>query len=288
MSGLTVAKDDTARTYLFVPGDKPALLEKAGQRGADALILDLEDAVAPSRKDEARAIVSRWLGQRHTGMPETWVRVNAGSAALSDISSLPAGASTGIVLPKVSGPEDVAKLASQVRDELSDRPLIVLIETAAAMRAIDEIAGVSGVFRLMIGEADLSADTGISPTSVVWDALRAQIVVASAAAGIASPIGPVDPDFTLLEDLEASTRHLRDLGFGARAVIHPAQIGPVHRGLHPTEQEVMAARRIVSAHNESLASGHGAYRGEAGEMIDEAFVRRARAVLAANRKGRAD
>jgi citrate lyase subunit beta/citryl-CoA lyase len=274
--------DEQIRSYLFVPGDRPALLEKADQRGADALVVDLEDAVAPSRKEEARACTAQWLEGRTRGDTQIWVRINGDSSGLSDLESMPGDALEGVMIPKAAGAKDVIRWSGIVDEALPGSRLIVLIETAAALRHLDEIAVVKGVSRLMIGEADLGADTGIASDDLVWDALRADVVVASAAARLPPPIGPVDPDFSSPEALEAGARRLKSLGFGARALIHPAQIAPTHRGLRPTEQEVAEALRIVNAHDESLARGEGVHLGADGIMLDEAYVRRARSVLAAH------
>lgn len=265
------------RSYLFVPGDQPGVLAKADTRGADALIVDLEDAVAPSRKKEAREVTADWLDGHDATEAQLWVRVNPEGA--EDLEALRDAPIDGVMVPKVGHVDEVARWADLVRADQPARKLIVLIETARALRAIDAIASEEGVWQLMIGEADLGADIGMAPGHPAWDSLRVEVVVASAAAGIEPPIGPVDPDFRSPDRLEDETRHLKDLGFGSRAVIHPAQIPPVHRGLEPTAEELEKAQLILSQHENALTRGQGVGVDAEGKLIDEAFVRWARRVV---------
>lgn len=274
------------RSYLFVPGDRAEVLKKAADRGADALVVDLEDAVAPSSKDTARAVVTDWLGRRSRPTPPTWIRINSDPSGERDIEILAGSSVDGVMIPKVRSADDVRDWCSRIEEIQPAFSLLVLVETAGAMRQIDAIASTPGVTQLMIGEADLGAELGIVPTHTVWDSLRADVVVGSAAAGISPPIGPVDPDFSSPERMEAGTRHLQEMGFASRAVIHPAQIAPVHAALTPSAEEVEAARRTLSQHEQALASGRGAYVDSEGVMVDEAMVRRARHILAIAREER--
>lgn len=274
-----------ARSYLFVPGDKPEVLAKAGRRGADALIVDLEDAVAPGRKSDAREITSRWLIDDRTPKAQSWVRINSGETGFEDIRMLEDLSIEGVMIPKIGGTDDLAEMAGRLETVQPHGRLIVLVETARALRDIDQIAAHERVFQLMIGEADLGADIGMVPDDPAWDSIRVDVVVASAAAGIAPPIGPVDPDFSSPHALESSTSRLRDLGFASRAVIHPDQVGPVHRGLRPTTEQVAEAEHLLAMHEKSLKADEGVHVGEDGTMVDEAFVRRARRVLESARRG---
>lgn len=257
------------------------MLTKAAGRGADALILDLEDAVAPANKQSARQIVADWLEHRDDTSTPVWVRINGEAEGEDDFATLAPQDFDGVMIPKAKDADEVARWSKQVT--AADLALLVLIETAGALQEVDHIAAIRGVYQLMIGEADLGAELGMTGAHPVWDSLRAEAVVASAAAGIAAPIGPVDPDFSSPERLEVETRHLYDMGFGSRAIIHPAQISPVHRAMTPSKEEVEEARRLLARHEQALASGEGAYRGDGGELVDEAFVRRARRVLATAR-----
>jgi len=273
------------RSFLFVPGDQEQMLRKAAGRGADALIVDLEDAVAPVKKEEARSTIRTWLARRGPSAPPTWIRINAGELGRADIDALADTAPTGLMIAKASNGEEVRSWQVQAEQLLPNASLLVLIETAGALRNVDEIASIAGVSQLMIGEADLGASLGIAPEHSVWDSLRAELVLASNLAQIAPPIGPVEPDFSNPKKLEEQTRQLRRMGFLSRAVIHPAQIDPVHRALTPTPDEIEKSRAVVSAHEEALASGAGAYVDSQGAMVDEAVIRRALQVLATVKNG---
>ncbi len=260
----------TARSYLYVPATRPEMLAKAADRGADALIVDLEDAVAPARKAEARRALREFL----PGPCETWVRINNHPGLLADDVAAAAGAA-GIVLAKA----DPASLA-QV-NSLTHQPVTALVETAAGVLAAEELAAAAGVERLAVGEADLGAELGISPGEHGLELLyvRSRLVVASAAAGIDAPTAPVFTDFRDDEGLRRSTEALARLGFGSRAAIHPAQVPAINEAFTPTARQQQEAKELIEAYEESLAAGAGAGASE-GVMFDAAMVRHARRVLA--------
>ena len=258
----------SARSYLYVPGDRPDRFAKAAASGADAVILDLEDAVPMARKHEARAAVAAWLRDRAgSNGPQLWVRVNAGELAAEDVRAV-AGHAHGLSAPK-------ATAAALDRLEV-DIPVIALIETPEALLDVRTIAGHPLVVRLAIGEADLGAELGAS-SEEAFIALRMQVVVASAAAGIDRPVGPVSTDFRNLDALRAGTDRLRGLGFGARAAIHPAQVAPINEAFTPGAEEVERARSLLARFD---AAGGGVLTDDHGRMVDEAVVRSARDVLA--------
>jgi len=271
---------ELTRTFLFVPGDRPDMLAKAGQRGADAVIADLEDAVAPSNKETAQATIGEWLTHDWDQRCGRWIRINGGRDGIADLGALEGRRFDGLMIPKVSAAAELAEWAQRIEAVQGDCPLLVLIESAGALRALDEIATHRNTHQLMIGEADLGADIGLPADSPIWDSLRADVVVASAAAGLPAPIGPVNPDYSSPATIEAETRRLKAMGFGARAIIHPAQIEPVHRAFRPSPTALTAARRLIAAHERALAAGQGVHVDESGKMVDEAFVRRARDVVA--------
>lgn len=273
------------RSYLFVPGDRQDMLDRAATRGADALIADLEDGVAPARRSAARTAVARWLGGG-SARPETWVRLDSNEPA-PDVAAVEGAAIAGVVLPKVQSIaeiEHVAELLTAAEADAGRPPgsiaVMPLIETAAALAGVNAIAAAPRVKRLMIGEMDLGAELGIHhEDEELWLPIRLQLVVASAAAGLPGPVGPVARDFTDLEGLRDTTRRLRRTGFTARAAIHPAQISPIHECLTPTAAEVAAAARLVELFDEALAAGRGVAVDHEGRMIDEAAVRAARDTL---------
>lgn len=268
------------RSYLYVPGNAPEKLDRALDRGADALILDLEDAVPDPGKDAARSRVISWLDGANPQPCQVWVRVNSGAARDADVAAL-AGAEhlTGIVLAKAEDPGEVAAVAALL-DAAGDTrtALMPLLETARAVIAAASIAQQPRVSHLQLGEVDLCADTGIDPGPDEGELgpLRAHVVLASAAAGLPLPVGPVSRNFSDLASFEDSTRRLRRQGFFGRCCIHPAQLDIVHDVFTPTEQEVADATRTVAAFDAAVAAGRGVLLDDAGHLVDLAVVRSAR------------
>jgi citrate lyase subunit beta / citryl-CoA lyase len=278
-----------ARSYLYVPGDRPDHLAKALARGADALVVDLEDAVAPEAKAKAADLAGAWLAEHPAPPADLWVRVNPESLDRDIAATLTAGV-RGVVLPKAA-PDLLARadelLAAQEQrlGTLSGTfAVIPLIETARAIMACAEIAGTPRVARLIIGEADLAADLRLRLTDAREEMrpLRMQVVVASAAAGIGAPVGPVWADFQDLGELARSTQVLADLGFRARTAIHPNQIAVINEVFTPTAEEARAARELVSSFE---AAGGGALIDASGRMMDRALVRTAYETLDRARAG---
>lgn len=268
-----------ARSVLYVPGDQPGKLAKALSRGADAIIVDLEDAVPADRKDAARREVSGWLASLRPGHGEVWIRVNAGPLRERDIRAFaPVAAVTGLCLAKTESAAEVSDIAGLLASVGSGALLAPLLESAASVLAAPAIARAARVARLQIGEADLAAELGAEPgadeTELLW--ARSQVVLASAAAGIDPPLGAVSRDYTDLAAFERTTRALRRLGYRGRACIHPAQVGIANDVFTPTAEEVERARRVIAV---AEAAG-GAAAADGGAMIDEAVVRAARRVLA--------
>jgi citrate lyase subunit beta/citryl-CoA lyase len=282
-----------ARSYLYVPGDKPEVLAKALGRGADALIVDLEDAVAPGAKDEARDVVRRFLADLPAageGEVELWVRVNGDGLAGRDIEAVASPALTGFCLAKTESPDDVdaaAEACGRAEDALGLPPgtfaLAPLLESASAVLDARAIASASPrVVRLQVGEADLRADIGVTLGQDERELLhvRSSIVLASAAAGIEPPVGPVSTNFRDLDALRDSTQALARLGYRGRACIHPAQAAVVNEVFTPSEDELAAARALVERYDAALAAGEGVFTDDNGRMVDLAVVRQARRTLA--------
>jgi len=272
----------SARSYLYVPGDQPNLLAKAAEREADALILDLEDSVRPSRKPVAREMVADWLRSldRHTTMPEIWLRVNSPRELMdADIVALEGlDALTGLVIPKADN------LAQLERLDQSARPGIkfqLLIETARGLMELERLSAGPRVELLQLGEADLLSDLRIAPggADTYLDPVRLQVVIASAAAGLSPPVAPVFTDFKDLDAFIRSSFHLGRMGFGSRAVIHPAQVTITNQVFSPSPDDVERARRLLQASRRHAADGQGVFTDDEGNMIDEAILRWARDVL---------
>jgi citrate lyase subunit beta/citryl-CoA lyase len=281
----------SARSYLFVPGDQARKLQQALASGADAIIADLEDAVAPSAKANARRTVADWLATQVNGdQPELWVRVNSSALTLTDdVHAVVGPAVTGICLPKTHIPEQVRSLGellgtAEQQASLAEASIriVPLLESAAGILSARAIAEQSRVWQLGLGELDLCAEVGIEPSADERELLpiRLQVVLASAAAGLAPPIGPLSTDFRDLDALQSSTAALRRLGFGSRWAIHPAQVPVINQAFLPTLEQLEAARRLVERYDDALDQGVGVGVDEDGRMVDEAVVRAARQLLA--------
>ncbi len=285
------------RSYLYAPGSNPAVMEKALRAGADAVIFDLEDAVAPGEKRTARDQVATMVsGAAQAGAPpglEIHVRVNRGLDAVDrdDVAAVTQPGLTALRVPKVGSGQELRALA-ELLDELEARAgmppgtvrVYPLIETAAAVLAAPEIAAAPRVARLGFGATDFLADIGApgagdGPGTLV---ARGTLVLASRAAGIGAPLDSV---YTRLDDREGlirAARFARELGFFGKSVIHPRQIEPVHEVFTPTEEELAGARRVLD--QAERAAGASAIDGQ---MVDPAVVARARRVLEAAGEGAA-
>ncbi|MBB5873375.1 citrate lyase subunit beta/citryl-CoA lyase [Allocatelliglobosispora scoriae] len=271
------------RSYLYVPGDSPAKLAKALTVGADAIIIDLEDAVPPPGKAAARAAVAAFL--RISSGPQLWVRVNPGPLGHEDARAVAGPWLAGICVAKTLSAAELVELDGVLSD--AERlvggvaAVVPLLESASAILAAPSIALAPRVARLQIGEADLAADLGVTlgpdERELLW--ARSHVVLASAAAGIEPPVGPVSTNFRDFDALRESTVALKRLGYRGRACIHPAQLVVVHEVFTPTAAELAAATEVVARHAEALASGSGVCVGADGRLIDEAVVRSARRLL---------
>jgi citrate lyase subunit beta/citryl-CoA lyase len=285
-TGLTTAP----RSYLYVPGDQPHMLARVLDRGADAVIVDLEDAVAPAAKAQARVAVGEWLrSHAHRDDVEVWVRINPGSAGNEDAAAVVGPRLTGVMAAKTESATDIVSLdAALLRAEAASglpagqMAVVPLLESAAAVLAAAEIARAPRVRRLQVGEADLKADIGVTPADAELELLhvRSHIVLVSAACGLEPPVGPVSTNFRDLERLRASTRALARLGFVGRACIHPAQIPVVNDVFTPTPAEVERARALIARFDRAVAEGDGVVLDDTGRMVDEAVVRQAHRLLA--------
>jgi citrate lyase subunit beta/citryl-CoA lyase len=288
------------RSYLYVPGDQPDKLAKAAHRGADALILDLEDAVAPDAKDAGRAAIRAFLeagthaaapdraGVRPAG-PQLWVRINPGEMGEADVAAVWHPVLTGVMVAKVESAEDLQRvdLALSRAERAADVPhgstaVVPLLESARAVLSAPVIAAGPRVVRLQIGEADLASELGLvvpGPGDQVLAAMRSAVVLAAAAANLQPPVAPVSTDFEDLDTLRRSTIALAGMGFLGRACIHPAQLAVVNEVFTPDPDAVARARSLVDRFDAALAAGQGVMVGDDGRMVDEAVVRQARRLL---------
>jgi citrate lyase subunit beta/citryl-CoA lyase len=263
-------------TWLYAPGDRPHVVAKALSCGADVVVIDLEDAVAPDRKEYARAATAELLRE---GQPvPVHVRINAlgGPHAAADLRAVaPLPGVCGLRLPKVTSPAQITGIA-----ELTPGPLYALLETALGVEHAYAIAAAHPALRgISLGESDLRADLGIrEDAGLDWS--RSRVIVAARAAGLAPPPQSVHPDIRDLEGLAASCAHGRTLGFLGRAAIHPRQLPIIERAYLPTQRELEEAETIVKA----AAMEQGAQALPDGRFIDAAVVATAQRTLSLARK----
>ncbi|MCU4972456.1 CoA ester lyase [Halobacteria archaeon AArc-m2/3/4] len=271
------------RSVLFTPGDRPDMLRKAPRSGADVVVFDLEDAVAPARTDDARAAVREVLSDPAFDPGcEVCVRVNPGERAIADLEALLESSSLrfdGVVLPKVSAGVDVERLSTFLTDRDRTVPVFALIETARGVLAADEIAAVPATDALVFGAEDLAADVGASRTPEGTEVVYArQRVVLAAAAHGCTAIDTLHTDFEDEAGLREDTAVARQFGYDGKLAIHPAQIEPIHDAFTPSEADVAWAERVLEARRAADADGRGVFEVD-GEMIDQPLIERAERVL---------
>ena len=247
-----------ARSFLFVPGDRPDRFAKAAAAGADVVVLDLEDAVAPAAKDAAREHVVAWLADGHTAV----VRINAAGTPwhAADLAAVRDAAA--VMVPKAERPEDLDGLSSA----------LPLVETARGVTAATELCAVPTVVRPVFGSIDLAADLGVDPLSrTALLHARSALVLAASAAGCAPPVDGVTTALSDVDAVRDDTRHAVELGFTGKLCVHPRQVPVVHEAFRPSEEELAWARSV-------LAAGDGVSVVD-GRMVDRPVLLRAERLL---------
>ena len=271
-----------ARSLLFVPGNRPERFLKAAQSGADAVVLDLEDAVPLAQKDAARdAIRQQWTPLLALQVPLV-VRVNAADSAAwqADLAALTGLTQlAGVMVPKAES----ADALRHVHQCLPGVALLPLVESAAGHDALTPIAAAPGVLRLVLGHVDFMADTGIqcSDDERELAPLRFAIAMATRLQRLAPAIDGVTVAIDDAERLREDTRRALRFGFGAKLCIHPRQVAGVHEAMAPSAAELDWARRVIAAD----AAAAGAAVQLDGRMVDAPVVLQARRTMA--RAGRA-
>jgi citrate lyase subunit beta/citryl-CoA lyase len=259
----------SARSWLFVPGDRSDRFAKAADSGADVVICDLEDAVAADAKAAARSEVASWLSREGAAC----VRVNAHGTPFhdADVDAL-AGAPglLAVMVPKAEDPDALRRLGDALGPETV---LVPLIETAVGVHRVHELSSVAGVLRLAFGSIDLALDLSAEDEPLPLLFARSALVLASRVASLPAPVDGVTPELDDLPIVQAAAQAAAGLGFGGKLCIHPRQVSAVHAGLSPTEEQVRHARRVLTA-----AADGGAGRVD-GQMVDLPLVVRARRLL---------
>lgn len=260
------------RSALFVPANRPERIAKALANGADAVIVDLEDAIAKDDKESARQTLEQALDNTGAAL---WVRVNAVNTPwFEDDLALCARSPrvAGMMLPKT---EDSGQLQ---RAAQAGKPLCALIETAIGVLNLEAIVAGPGLRRLAFGALDLALDLdlreGGSGAATVLDTLRTQLVLHSRARRLTPPLEAVEPDFRDPEKTARQARRAAEMGFGGMLCIHPAQIEPVHAAFTASPAQLAWARRVL----EQAAHAGTTFQLD-GQMVDEPVLERARRLL---------
>ncbi|GAB3479654.1 HpcH/HpaI aldolase/citrate lyase family protein [Polaromonas eurypsychrophila] len=271
----------SARTFLFVPANRPERYAKALASGAGAVIIDLEDAVAPDAKVAAR----QQLTDGFNALPATersrvLVRINAAGTPwhaddLALVEMLAMLGLGGVVLPKAESVADLVQLAAMVGPGCAVLPLI---ESAAGFAALDLLATCPGVTRLVFGNLDFQADLGMAcgPDEAELQPVRLGLVLASRRAGLPAPVDGVTPATGDTAQLQQDAARSRRSGFGARLCIHPSQVAVVQAALAPTKAERDWAQRVI----EGSRQAGGAVFTIDGRMVDTPVLRLAERTLA--------
>ncbi|WIY25167.1 HpcH/HpaI aldolase/citrate lyase family protein [Parasedimentitalea psychrophila] len=268
MSGLT-----TARSLLFVPADRPERFDKALASGADGIIVDLEDAVAPAAKAAARVALAHWLDRAKSG--HICLRINDATHVdhPADIALASHPRVDAVMLPKVDSTKCCASVGAA-----TGKPVLALIETAKGVIAANEIAAAPAVSRLVLGTIDLALDLGIDGDTAhgisLLDHARATLTIASRAAGICAPVDGVHSRIDDCEGLRQACARAHGFGFTGMLAIHPRQIAAIHQAFRPTSDQVAWAQRVL----DTAATNRGAFRLE-GQMIDTPVIAQARRTL---------
>jgi (3S)-malyl-CoA thioesterase len=272
------------RSVLYIPGSKERALEKAQKLAADAIIFDLEDAVAPEEKANARKLLARTLAEADYGRRGKLVRINALSTewGAEDLTAMAGARPEAILLPKVDGADDIAALARKLdsRSETAETRIWAMMETPRGILNAADIAVAPRMAGFVLGTNDLAKDLGCSvgPGRVALQTAIQTCLLAARAAGIVA----VDGVYNAFKDedgLRAECEEGRDLGFDGKTLIHPTQIEIANSVFAPTADEVDLARRQIAAFDAATAEGQGVAVLD-GKIVENLHVASARRLLA--------
>jgi citrate lyase beta subunit len=266
---------------LFVPGDDARKAAKAAAAGADAVVLDLEDAVAADRKIAAREIAAASLANLDFGASERLVRINPVGSGLDagDLEATLSARPDGYVIPKVESQDQIREMVR--RTSLGPVPLLALIETARGVVNLKEIAGADPRLQgLIFGAEDLAGDLGAVRTREGWESFWARGAVVTVAAAFS--LQAIDTVFIDLDDEEGLGKDAAlacQMGYSGKLAIHPKQVPLIAAAFTPSDEEIARARRLMELHARHQASGTGAFALD-GKMVDWPMVRAAERLLA--------
>ncbi len=278
------------RSVLFTPGSRTDRLRKALEGGAaDVVVADLEDAVAPADKAEARHEVAQLLSEMPNAACVRAVRINAwpGTLAEADLEEVLPAAPDLIVVPKAEDTAMIEALDARItatEEDVGAEPgsvrLLLILETAAGVLAARELAGCSQrVAGVAFGAEDLAADAGLRRSPSNWEVCvpRANVALAAAAAGVMA-VDMITADFKDLDRTRREAEEARALGYAGKMCLHPAQVAVVHEAFAPTEEELTWAKRVLAAVDDAGAMAGGVVVVE-GKMIDVPLIQQARRLL---------
>ena len=285
---MTTRPQPNWRSLMFVPVLAERFIAKAHTRGADALILDLEDSIIPSKKAEARAAIAAAVPRVAQNGADVVVRINRPlELAVPDIEAAVMPGVSALMLPKVMGPEHVRLLAELVTErehqlgmEIGHTRLLVLIETVAALPHLFAMAAEPRMAGMSVGGEDFATDMGATPSADSMYVFAMQGLAACRAAGIL-PMGSMG-QLAKIDDLEsyrAGLKRGRELGFTTASCIHPAHVPIINEEYGASDAEIDRARRLLAAFEVAKANGEGAVAFE-GSMVDLPIVIRAERLLA--------
>ncbi|WP_423744866.1 CoA ester lyase (plasmid) [Haladaptatus sp. SPP-AMP-3] len=271
------------RSVMFTPGDRPEMMRKAPGAGADVIVFDLEDAVAPERKAEARTAVRDVLTDPEFDPDcEVCVRVNpTGIAADDDLRGIADGAETvdSVMLPKTGSADDAETLARLLDEHDCRVPILALVETASGILNAAEIAAVDETDALVFGAEDLSADIGATRTEEGTEVLYAREHVVLAAS--AEDVDAIDTVYTDIDDTDGlgeETEFAIQLGYDGKMAIHPAQVTTINEAFTPDPERVEWAEAVLEAKATADEEGRGVFR-VGGEMIDAPLIAQAKRIM---------
>lgn len=271
------------RSLLYVPGNSLKFLEKAGQRGADVVIIDLEDAVPEAEKTRARDMLAETVPMVAAGGSQVFVRVNMTERLYEDAVAATKAGADALYLPKVNDVAQLHRLADHLAGFETDRApigFVPLIEDPEGLFEARAIARGPRVIALSSGGEDLATSMGAKPTAEVLRQPKLMIHYAAKAAGVLSfGLFRSTVDYTDTVAIRAAGLEARDFGFDGASCIHPAVVPVLNEAFSPTEAELDWARRVIAANAAEAAAGRGAFSLD-GKFIDAPIVTRAERLLA--------
>jgi len=289
---LTEIRSPLWRSMLFVPATSQRYIDAAARSDADAVILDLEDSIPEGRKSAAREGVARAAAELRRSERDVLVRINQPLRhAQADLAAAVGPDVCALMLPKTLGAQHLTLLAESIGELEASRGLargatgiVAMIESAAVLSRLDEVAACPRVMAMALGSEDLALSMGAAPLALTLEVPGALVVIAARAAG-KLPIGYLGTVAEIgdLGGFRATARQARQFGFAGGMCIHPSQIEILNQEFAPTSEEVATARELIATFETAMAAGAGAVR-HRGRMVDRPIVERARALLLLNER----